>query len=61
MLLLLPAGDVSKMLLPASMRELYLYGTQVTGECEEDPHPRVSVRRKKVQTRRTRHASLCDF
>ena len=61
MLLLLPAGDVSKILLAASMRDLYLGGTQVTGECEEDPHPRVSVTRKKVQTRRTGHAYFCEF
>ena len=60
LLLLLPAGDVSKMLLPASMRRLYLSFTQVTGECEEDPHPRVPVMRKKVQTRRNRYVPFCN-
>ena len=51
--LLLRAGDVSRMKLPANMKHLGLFATRVTGACEEDPHPRVPVAREKVQTRRT--------
>ena len=46
-------GDVSAMVLPDSMEQLSLQVTQVTGTCEEDPHPRVPVtREKKVLPRR---------
>ena len=61
--LLLPfrAGDVAQMQLPASLETLNLWITKVTGACEEDPHPRVSVTRKEVRPRRKRHASFCEF
>ena len=47
-MLLLRAGDVSQMSLPASMEWLGLEGTDVTGTCEEDPYLRASVMRKTV-------------
>ena len=46
-MLLLCAGDVAQMSLPGSMQVLNLWKTGVTGACEEDPHPRASVTRKK--------------
>ena len=57
-MLLLRAGDVSKMALPASMEFLRLGSTNVTCTYEEDRHPRVPVTRKKVHSRRTSDAFL---
>ena len=57
LVLLFFAGDVSKMNLPASMIDLWLQETQVTGACKKYPHPRVAVARGKVQFRRAR---CCD-
>ena len=59
-MLLLRVGDVSAMKLPASMEMLDLSHTQVIGEYEEDPHPRVPVTRKKGRPRRTGHVYFCN-
>ena len=61
-MLLLCAGDVAQMSLPASMQVLNLRKTGVTGACEEDPHPRASVTRKKeLRPHRTDHAPAFEF